>query len=329
MRIPEWLKEKYPHPMWTEARKRTAGKCLWPPRGEIGSKQRKIHNATKNRYHQERPQEWKDWELKEQRKTRTLGQDGLPTGSSCLQCGTWFDYTMKEYVDKIPFLNRHQKYCDRSCYVKHWRAEKKGAILERNCEHCGKMFKLSTRRYKSKSPTIKRFCNRKCRDAAYVKTDSHKKSHTKSNKKYRAKPENRERVSRRARSRRKTDLNYSIKVRVRQNISNSLKRWMNGTVQIIKKAEKTERLMGCSFEFFKGYLESKFTDGMTWGKFLKCGKSGIHLDHIRPCASFDLTKESEQRKCFHYTNLQPLWAKDNYKKGAKYDRTKTRSRKKV
>jgi hypothetical protein len=42
-----------------------------------------------------------------------------------------------------------------------------------------------------------------------------------------------------------------------------------------------------------------------------------HIDHILPCASFDLTKEEEQRKCFHYTNLQPLWAKDNMIKGSK------------
>ena len=43
-----------------------------------------------------------------------------------------------------------------------------------------------------------------------------------------------------------------------------------------------------------------------------------HVDHIIPCASFDLTKPEQQAKCFHYTNLQPLWAKDNAKKGAKY-----------
>jgi hypothetical protein len=42
-----------------------------------------------------------------------------------------------------------------------------------------------------------------------------------------------------------------------------------------------------------------------------------HIDHIRPCASFDLSKASEQKECFHYTNLQPLWAEDNLSKGIK------------
>jgi hypothetical protein len=53
---------------------------------------------------------------------------------------------------------------------------------------------------------------------------------------------------------------------------------------------------------------------MSWKKVME-GK--IHCDHIRPCASFDLSKASEQRKCFHYANLQPLWAKENLEKGYK------------
>ena len=74
-------------------------------------------------------------------------------------------------------------------------------------------------------------------------------------------------------------------------------------------------LLGCSREELKEWIENQFTEGMSWEKL---GINGIHIDHIRPCASFDLTKEEDVKKCFHFSNLQPLWAKDNLIKGAKY-----------
>jgi hypothetical protein len=83
------------------------------------------------------------------------------------------------------------------------------------------------------------------------------------------------------------------------------------------KSETTLKFLGCSIEFFKKYYESKFAVGMTWKKV---ANGEIHCDHIRPCSSFDLSKLEEQQKCFHYTNLQPLWVKDNLKKGCKYDK---------
>lgn len=92
----------------------------------------------------------------------------------------------------------------------------------------------------------------------------------------------------------------------RKRIINALKR--------TKKLDKSINLLGCSISFLKQYLESKFKQGMTWENQ---GRFGWHIDHIIPCAAFDLTKEEEQRKCFHYTNLQPLWAVDNLKKGDK------------
>ena len=79
------------------------------------------------------------------------------------------------------------------------------------------------------------------------------------------------------------------------------------------KSNRTFKLVGCKLDFLKGYLQAKFTEGMTWGNY-----GAWHVDHIQPCCSFDLTDEEEQKKCFHYTNLQPLWAIDNLKKGGKF-----------
>ena len=53
---------------------------------------------------------------------------------------------------------------------------------------------------------------------------------------------------------------------------------------------------------------------MTWKNH---GRFGWHIDHIRACSRFDLSDLSQQKKCFNYTNLQPLWAKDNIRKSNK------------
>lgn len=97
-------------------------------------------------------------------------------------------------------------------------------------------------------------------------------------------------------------------------IACTLRSRIRGVLKNIKKNAETERLLGCSFEDLRVYLESKFLPGMTWDNY---GTNGWHIDHIIPCASFDLTIVENQQKCFHYTNLQPLWAIDNIKKGSK------------
>jgi hypothetical protein len=79
------------------------------------------------------------------------------------------------------------------------------------------------------------------------------------------------------------------------------------------KSNKTYVLIGCSPKELVSYLESKFKTNMTWNNY-----GEWHVDHIKPCSSFDLTKEEEQMKCFNYMNLQPLWAEENLKKGDKY-----------
>ena len=90
-------------------------------------------------------------------------------------------------------------------------------------------------------------------------------------------------------------------------ISTLLSNRINGLLKSInsKKTSSSRQLLGCSIEFFREYLESKFTKGMSWENH---GLYGWHLDHIRCCSSFDLSDLEQQKLCFHYTNYQPLWA---------------------
>lgn len=71
------------------------------------------------------------------------------------------------------------------------------------------------------------------------------------------------------------------------------------------------KYLGCTIEEYKSYIETKFKNGMTWDNW---SLHGWHIDHIMPLCNFDLTKEEELYKAFHYTNTQPLWALDNLKK---------------
>lgn len=67
--------------------------------------------------------------------------------------------------------------------------------------------------------------------------------------------------------------------------------------------------LGCSILELKIWIESKFEPGMTWENH------GMwHLDHIRPLSKFNLMDREEFLKACNYTNLQPLWAKDNIRK---------------
>ena len=99
----------------------------------------------------------------------------------------------------------------------------------------------------------------------------------------------------------------SVKV-LRDRIYQAIKR-LSG-----QKESSSKELLGCSFDQARQHLESQFKPGMHWGNNTR---KGWHIDHIIPCSSFDLTKLEEQKKCFHWTNLQPLWWYDNLHKSDK------------
>lgn len=82
------------------------------------------------------------------------------------------------------------------------------------------------------------------------------------------------------------------------------------------KLHSTLSLLGCSIESFRIYLESLWETEMSWENYGK-GPGKWQIDHIMPCAIFDLTKPEHQKRCFHFSNLQPMWARDNFRKGVK------------
>jgi len=107
--------------------------------------------------------------------------------------------------------------------------------------------------------------------------------------------------------RRHTDVWYKLRLALTRRVHKAL-----GNTQ---KRGHTLDLIGCSIRELQVHLEGLFLEGMSWENY---GYAGWHIDHVRPCASFDLTDPAQQNECFHYSNLQPLWAKDNMRKGAKW-----------
>ena len=105
-----------------------------------------------------------------------------------------------------------------------------------------------------------------------------------------------------------TDENFKIARLLRGRLKYALK-----SRNITKNSHAIE-LLGCSVDFLKKYIELQFSEGMNWRNNTK---HGWHIDHIIPVDSFDLRDIEQQRKCFHWTNLQPLWSDDNWRKGNK------------
>ena len=104
----------------------------------------------------------------------------------------------------------------------------------------------------------------------------------------------------------KNDADYRLRCNLKSRISTVLK----GK----RKSAKTMELIGCNLSQLKKHLSNQFTKGMNFENY---SYKGWHIDHIKPCVSFDLKCPVQQLACFHYKNLQPLWASENMSKGAK------------
>jgi len=220
--------------------------------------------------------------------------------TQCRQCE-------KDYRKGYNF--RHKK--ERGDYDKEYqrklrnRNENKIVIPEcKKCSNC-KEVKASDEFYlcKTRKDGIGCYCKKckkdyedKNRDKGRIRTKKYYLTHKKEKNEY-------------VRNRLKTDIEFRLLHRLRSRLGLACS--LSGN----KKAFRTEELLGCSVHFFKEYMEAKFETGMTWDNH---SFHGWHIDHIKPCAAFDLSKPEQQKECFHYTNLQPLWAGDNMSKNSYY-----------
>jgi hypothetical protein len=107
--------------------------------------------------------------------------------------------------------------------------------------------------------------------------------------------------------RRKTDPEFKMAGVLRKRLGSIMKE-IGG-----KKSAKTLELLGCSLNFFKEWLEFRFNSNMTFENH----GSYWHVDHVKPCASYDLIDEEDQKECFNWKNLQPLYWKENDSKNDK------------
>lgn len=130
--------------------------------------------------------------------------------------------------------------------------------------------------------------------------------------------QNRTAIAKSARLRRQSSVHVRMLSNLRGRLNDALKR------HSATKARPVATLIGCTIEELRQHLMDQFLPGMSWDTYGK-GEGRWHIDHILPCNLFDLSSEEQQRACFHYSNLQPLWERENLVKGKGVYRKKGRS----
>lgn len=193
------------------------------------------------------------------------------------------------------------------------------SMTDNQCSICSRSFQASR---------VARFCCKKCSNRAwYLNNKEHRSQKNKAyrenpislaktkilNKKwseentehsikYRAK--NKAKFAKRKYQRYHAEIQYRLKVSLRDRLNHAIKNK--------QKSGSAVSDIGCTIDELKSYLESKFQPGMSWDNW---SRTGWHIDHVVPLSSFDLSDPEQLRKACHYTNLQPLWAKQNLSKG--------------
>lgn len=121
------------------------------------------------------------------------------------------------------------------------------------------------------------------------------------------------------RERYRLDVEHQISERIRRQMNKKAKRdgiadLMRGAIIRNGESNQVQQRLGYSISDLRLHLENQFTDGMSWEAF---AAGDIHIDHIIPQRMFELSDDTQWRRCWALENLQPLWAVDNLFKGGK------------
>lgn len=106
----------------------------------------------------------------------------------------------------------------------------------------------------------------------------------------------------------RNDLGFRLTVKLRNSLIRATRRGYFGRSTAMQH-------LGCDIPTFIRYIECQWEEGMTWENH---GVHGWHIDHIRPVSSIDPKNEDEVAYVFHYSNMQPMWGKENWHKHAKW-----------
>jgi hypothetical protein len=219
-----------------------------------------------------------------------------------------------------------KKYCSSICAKKAHREsevykanQKKHNELKKTEEGKARARKYFKEYYQSeKGRKIMRKVNKKYAESdkgketlkKYYVTDKYRESRLRSLKKYKktekGKISERKFANKYTLNRRKADPLYKLITNMRKRTGSFFKS------KKMRKHNTTFELIGCTPEFLKEHIEKQFQPGMTWDNN---SIDGWHIDHIIPLDS--AKNEEDVKRLCHYTNLQPLWAEQNIKKGNK------------
>lgn len=227
----------------------------------------------------------------------------------CAKCGK--EKPIDEF--QIKKNGRPHSYCDKC------RKEGMDEWRKNNKEHIDEYRERTSEYRKQKDAEYRELHREELRVIARIYNNKHKaklreyyRTHKEESSERRKKwvEQNREKYNAYFRKKRKIDINYRI--------AHSLRTRINKVLRGTTKYYTLTNVVGCSLDELKKWIEDRFIDGMTWSNQGQA-EDKWNIDHIIPLASFDLSDPEQQKKAFHYTNLQPMWTNDNISKGAKHN----------